>query len=123
MYLNRVYGRKTTPDTLTSLSNAISLLSLVAWQRYLLKKLAEDYEDIPADQVLTKVQLEVLEKQSQKKIRYLKEALICIAVLGGFTPSKKQPLPGEMTIWKGYKMLSLIGQGYKLAKPKKYGTG
>ena len=110
-------------DTFTSLSNAISLLSIVAWQLYLLKKLAEDYEDIPADQVLTKVQLEVLEKQSQKKIRYLKEALIRIAVLGGFTPSKKQPLPGEMTIWKGYKMLSLIVQGYKLAKPKKYGTG
>lgn len=109
-------------DTFTSLSNAIGLLSIVAWQLYLLKKLVEEQEYIPAEEVLTEVQLEVLEEQSQKKILYLKEALLIIALLGGFTPSKKQPLPGEMTLWKGYKILNVMIQGYKLANPKRYGT-
>jgi hypothetical protein len=109
-------------DTFTSLSNAIGLLSIVAWQIYLLKKLAEEQEDIEPTEVLTTLQIEVLEKQAKKKIINLKQALLLIASLGGFVPSKKQPLAGEMTIWRGYKTLNLICQGYKLANPERYGT-
>ncbi|WP_291728039.1 hypothetical protein [Bernardetia sp.] len=52
----------------------------------------------------------------------MKTNYLIIALLGGFTPSKKQPLPGEMTLWKGYKIVNVMIQGYKLANPKKYGT-
>jgi hypothetical protein len=58
----------------------------------------------------------------QKQISIL-EAIVLIGGLGGFVSSKKQPLPGEKTLWKGwFRFLSML-EGFRLALQKSYETG
>lgn len=87
-------------DNFKRLSNAIRLLSIVAWQLLCLKQLAAQAANLPAEEVFEPLQLEVLKKQKGVNQLTVSQALIIIATLAGFTPSKKQPLPGEKTIWK-----------------------
>lgn len=110
-------------DCFSRLANAIALVSIVAWQLLCLKQLAAQDPDVAAEEVLEPLQVEVLQKQKGVKSLTLKQALIAIAALAGFVPSKKQPLPGEKTIWKGWFIFDKICQGYKLAFQKNYGTG
>ena len=44
-----------------------------------------------------------------------------VGKLGGFMPSKKQPLPGEKMLWQGITELIAIKKGFLAAK-QKYGT-
>lgn len=110
-------------DNLIRLSNAIKLVSIVAWQLLCFKQLAAQVPDQPAEEVFEPLQLEVLKKQKGVNQLTLRQALIVIATLAGFTPSKKQPLPGEKTIWKGWNMFNNICQGYQLAFQERYETG
>lgn len=110
-------------DTFRRLANAIALLSVVAWQLLCLKHLAAQDPELEAGQALEPLQVEVLERQTGKKKLSLRQALIAIAALAGFAPSKKQPLPGEKTIWRGWAIFSAQCQGYQLAFQKRYGTG
>ena len=110
-------------DTFTRLAHAIALLSIVAWQLLWLKQLAIQSPDVGAQQMFDPLQVEVLEKHSGKKQLSLRQALIIIAALAGFTPTKRQPLPGEKTIWRGWSIFSNLCNGYKLAFQKNYETG
>ena len=110
-------------DDFQRLSNAIKLVSIVAWQLLCLKHLAAQIPDLPAEQVFEDVQLEVLKKQKGVKSLTTRQALIIIAALAGFTPSKKQPLPGEKTIWRGWTIFNAFCQGYQFAFQKNYETG
>lgn len=110
-------------DNFIRLSHAIALLSIVAWQLLWLKQLAAQSPDIAAQQMFDPLQIEVLEKHSGKKQLTLRQSLILIAALAGFTPAKRQPLPGEKTMWRGWAIFSNICNGYKLAFPKNYETG
>lgn len=110
-------------DTFQRLSQAIALLSIVAWQLLWLKHLAQQSPELEADQVFEPLQVQVLEQKAKKKKLTVKQALIIIAAMAGFTPSKKQPLPGEKTIWRGWNIFSSICQGYNLALQKNYETG
>ena len=110
-------------DSFRRLSKAIALLSIVAWQLLWLKKLAEQAPEMKAAHIFVPLQLQVLEQQIGKKTLTVKVALVAIAALAGFTPSKKQPLPGEKTIWRGWHIFSSMCRGYKLALQKRYGTG
>lgn len=110
-------------DTFRRLSNAIALTAIVAWQLLFLKHLASQDPEVAAEQVLEPHQVEVLQKQKGQKNMTVKQAFIAIAALAGFTPSKKQPLPGEKTIWKGWFIFDKLCEGYKLALQKNYETG
>jgi hypothetical protein len=110
-------------DCYQRLSNAIALVSIVAWQLLCLKYLAAENPEAAAEEVLEPLQVEVLQRQQGVKGLTLKQALIAIAALAGFVPSKKQPLPGEKTIWKGWFIFDKLCEGYKLALQKSYGTG
>jgi len=105
------------------LSNAIQLLSVVAWQLLCLKHLAAQQPLLPLEQVFEPLQIQVLEAHTKTKNLSLKQALIAIAALAGFVASKKQPLPGEKTIWKGWAIFSSLCNGYQLAFQNTYGTG
>jgi hypothetical protein len=110
-------------DTFQRLFHAIAMLSIVAWQLLWLKQMAANNPDTPVDQVFEPLQVQVLEQQTRKKKLDIRQAIMAIAALAGFSPSKKQPLPGEKTIWMGYNIFSSMCQGYKLAQQKNYGTG
>jgi hypothetical protein len=110
-------------DSFRRLFNAIALLSIVAWQLLWLKHLAEHSPELEAEQIFEPLQIQVLEQQTSKRTLTVKVALIAIAALAGFTPSKKQPYPGEKTIWRGWNVFSSMCRGYQLALQKSYGTG
>lgn len=110
-------------DTFQRLFHAIAMLSIVAWQLLWLKQLAAQNPQLEAEEVFEPLQLQVLEQQTKTKKLSVKQALLAIAALAGFTPSKKQPLPGEKTIWRGYNIFASMCQGYKLAFQIRYGTG
>lgn len=110
-------------DTFQRLFHAIAMLSIVAWQLLWLKQLAAQSPDMEAEQVFEPLQVQVLEKQTRKKNLSVQAALLAIAALAGFKPCKKQPWPGEKSIWRGWNIFSSMCQGYKLAKQITYGTG
>jgi hypothetical protein len=110
-------------DNFRRLSNAIELISIVSWQLFCLKHLAAQHPERAAQDVLEPIQVEVLKKQKSLKELTLRQALVAIAGLAGFTPSKKQPLPGEKTIWKGWCIFDKLCEGYKLASLENYGKG
>jgi hypothetical protein len=110
-------------DNFERLSNAIKLLGIVAWQLLCLKQLAAQASDLPAETVFEPLQLEVLQSQKGGKQLSLRQAFIVLAALAGFTPTKKQPLPGEKTIWQAWAIFNAFCQGYQLAFQKRYGTG
>lgn len=110
-------------DNFMRLSHAIELISIVSWQLLCLKHLAAQNLDLAAEDILEPLQVEVLKKQKGVKELTLRKALVAIAALAGFTPSKKQPLPGEKTIWRGWFILDKLCEGYKLAAQKNYETG
>lgn len=110
-------------DNFMRLSNAIELTSIVSWQLLCLKHLAAQNPDLAAEEALEPIQIEVLKKQKGVKELTLRQALVAIAALAGFAPSKKQPLPGEKTIWRGWFIFDKLCEGYKLAFQKNYETG
>ena len=110
-------------DAFRRLANAIALLSIVAWQLLWLKQLAAQSPEAEAEEVFENLQVQVLEQETNRKKLTVKVALVTIAALAGFTPSKKQPLPGEKTIWRGWNIFSSMCRGYKLATQKSCGTG
>ncbi len=110
-------------NTFQRLFQAIAMLSIVAWQLLWLKHLAEQSPEQEAEQVFEPLQVQVLQQQTKTKKLSVKVALMAIAALVGFTPSKKQPFPGEKTIWQGWNIFSSMCQGYQLAFQKTFGTG
>jgi hypothetical protein len=109
-------------DCFQRLTGAIALLCIVAWQLLCLKYLAAQNPEQEAALVFEPEQLEVLGQQTGKKKLTLGQSLIAIAALAGFTPSKKQPTPGEKTIWRGWAIFSAMCKGYQLALQKSYET-
>jgi len=110
-------------DSFRRLSGAIALLSVVAWQLLWLKHLARQSPQMAAAHIFEPEQLQVLGQQAGNKTLTVQAALVTIAALAGFTPSQKQPLPGEKTIWRGWGIFSSMCRGYKIALQKSYGTG
>ena len=110
-------------DNFERLSNAIKLLGIVAWQLLCLKQLAAQAPDLPAEEVFEPLQVEVLKKKKGTKQLSLRQAFMVMAALAGFSPTKKQPLPGEKTIWQAWAIFNAFCQGYQFAFQERYGTG
>jgi hypothetical protein len=110
-------------DTLLRLKNAIQMYSAVAWQLLWLKELAAEDPSPPVEEYFTAEQVTVLQAQASKPLNTVRQALVVLAGLAGFTPSKKQPLPGEKTTWQGWCIFLQLCRGYHLAFQKSYGTG
>jgi Transposase DNA-binding/Transposase DDE domain len=109
-------------DNFQRLKNALHLYSVVAWQLFWLKNLAQNHPQEPAETYFEPPQMELLRAHSQQKLYTVLEAVLVIAKLGGFVPSKKQALPGEKTLWRGWRTFQTLYQGWLLAK-QTYGTG
>jgi hypothetical protein len=108
-------------DLLLRLTNALQLYALVAWHVLWLQRLGKAHSEQPATDYIAPHTIEAAAAVSGKPILTVKDFLVVTAALGGFIPTKKQPLPGEKTLWLGLQQLHAICKGFLAAKLR-YGT-
>jgi len=108
-------------DLLLRLTNALQLYALVAWHLLWLQRLGKAHSEQAATDYIELQTIEAAATVSGKQIITVKDFLLVTAALGGFIPTKKQPLPGEKTLWLGIQQLHAICNGFRAAKLK-YGT-
>jgi hypothetical protein len=99
-----------------SMLTAVHLLGLV--------KRARIEPDAPANVVLSSDEEHVLiqhantmrNREASPSLR-LAEAVVLIAMLGGYKARACDGPPGWITLWRGYRRLSNLVEGYRLARP------
>ena len=94
---------------------ALALFIPVAHRLLLLRSLSRVSEDLPADIILTKTQIEILRLHPATTLKNdasLSETLRAIAKLGGHI--KNNGDPGWLTIWRGFRKLLMAEMGWNL---------
>ena len=107
-------------DNFTRLKNAIELYLIIGWYLLRLAYLGKTTPDQPAIDYFDPLDIKLVEQISSRKIKTVKQFIIALSSLAGFTPTKKQPLPGEKLLWQSMRTLIAIRKGFEMAKF--YGT-
>lgn len=110
-------------DNFNRLKNALQLYSIIAWYMMSLLSVAKSEPQTPIETIADPNEVEILKALSSKEVTTAKQAVLAIASLAGFAPSKKQPLPGEKIFAQGMQTFLSIKTGFLLAKHQFYGTG
>jgi hypothetical protein len=118
----RVQARQFESRATFEVSLGFSLLTSV--QLLALTKRARIDPEQPASSVLSPDEEEVLLRHADTHNRRpagtlrLKDAIVLIAKLGGYLGRKNDGPPGWLTLWRGYRRLYALVEGYKLAQPR-----
>ena len=102
-------------ETYAALRNAVVLHLPIAWQILLLRSISRVEPDAPAAQALTPTQLDVLRAMSRRPLRTnptVGEAMLAVAVLGGYLVTKAKGPPGWITLGRGMQRLLQFEQGW-----------
>lgn len=104
-------------ESLHALLNVLGLYMPVAWQMLRLRILARDAGALPAQKVLTDVQIQILQAHSRTRALIgleptTRTALLAVAALGGHL--KQNGEPGWQTIGRGFHDLLLLENGWLL---------
>jgi hypothetical protein len=102
-------------ESYEALRNAVSLHLPIAWQLLLLRSLGRVQPDAPADQVLTQTQLQVLRTLGRRPLPLsptVRDAMIAVAVLGGYLVTKAKNPPGWITLGRGMQHLLNLELGW-----------
>jgi len=105
-------------ETYPALCNAVALQLPIAWQVLLLRSLARVHPDAPAEQALTVTQLKVLRAFSRRPLDdkpTVRQAMLAIAILGGYLITKAKGDPGWITLGRGMRRLMDYEQGWVAA--------
>ncbi len=103
------------------LINYLTIMSIVAWRIFMVTLIARTNPDLPCNLYLNNEEWKVLymkvnrKKTWPKKIPKIKEVVIWIAKLGGFLGRKGDGDPGTITLWRGWKRLADLTEGWNLA--------
>ena len=96
-------------------------MSIIAYRIYFTTLIARTNPNLPCDVILTEGEWKVLysrihqTKDYPDKIPPVKDAVKWIAQLGGFLARKNDGQPGTITIWRGWKRLMDLYDGWVLA--------
>jgi len=99
----------------------VTVMSIIAWRIFMLTLLARTYPEAPCTTLLTDLEWQVLYRTMNKtsslpsKPPSLCEVTDWIARLGGFLARKHDGQPGTMALWRGWKRLTDLTQGWLLA--------
>jgi hypothetical protein len=99
----------------------VTVMSLIAWRVFLLKLIARTHPETPCTTLLTDTEWQVLYCPVNKTTTLpptppsLREVTYWIACLGGFLARTQDGPPGTMTLWRGWKRLTDLTQGWLLA--------
>ncbi len=99
----------------------VTVMSIIAWRLFLLTLIARTHPEAPCTTLLTDTEWKVLYCNIKRttslppKTPSLREAVIWIARLGGFLARKTDGQPGTIPLWRGWKRLTDLTQGWLLA--------
>jgi hypothetical protein len=101
-------------ESMKTLLTSLMLLIPVAWLMLHMRSLSRKPETIPAELILPEPFLTVLRGHTEKNILTAQEALYSLAALGGHI--KHNGPPGWLVLWRGYRELATMVQGYFVAQ-------
>lgn len=99
----------------------LTLMSIVAWRLFMITLVARTEPSRPCTQFLSEQEWTVLAIKSSRKGQIpgepprIAEALIWIAKLGGYLARKSDGPPGTLVLWRGWKRLMDLTEGWCLA--------
>jgi hypothetical protein len=101
-------------ETYHSLKNAIAVYLVIAWRMLLLRALARNEPDLPAEVALSPPEIHVLRMmQPDAKLparASVAQAFVAIAMMGGYI--KHAVPPGWLTLARGFEKLILLERGW-----------
>lgn len=107
--------------TAERLKKYLTLMSIVAWRIFTVTLMQRTSPDLPCDSVLSEDEWMVLylKTNGQKKLPMkppkISQALRWIAQLGGYLARNGDGFPGTIVMWRGWKRLTDLTQGWKIA--------
>ena len=103
------------------LTRYLTVMSIVAWRLFMITLIARTDPATPCTKLLADHEWRVLflkvnnKKKLPKKTPAIGEVVIWIARLGGFLARKGDGPPGTITLWRGWKRLADLTEGWNLA--------
>jgi hypothetical protein len=106
-------------DDVHTMAKALAFHAIAAWRLLDLAYWARENQEAPASMAFEAQELEALEKISEKKkgaIKTVKHAILALASIVGFAPSKKQPMPGVKVLAQALERFHFIRLGFDAGK-------
>lgn len=103
------------------LARYLMVMSIVAWRLFMITLIARATPETPCTQFLAEDEWQVLFRKTHKnkplpgKPPCAGDVVTWIARLGGFLARKGDGEPGTITLWRGWKRLADLAQGWNLA--------
>lgn len=100
----------------------LSVMSIVAWRIFMLTLMARTKPELPCTEFLSDTEWHVLFRTVNKHSTLpqcpppIHDVVIWIARLGGFLARKSDGMPGTLVLWRGWKRLSDLTQGWAIAQ-------
>ena len=110
--------RLATGDRLT---RYLTVMSVVAWRLFMITLLARTAPETPCTEFLSDPEWKVLfrsvnpDKPLPRHLPTTHDVVIWIARLGGFLARKGDGMPGTLTLWRGWKRLTDLTDGWRIA--------
>jgi len=103
------------------LKKYLTIMSIVAWRMFMITLIARANPDTPCTKFITEHEWKILfikvnrGKPLPKKTPTISEVVVWIARLGGFLGRKGDGMPGIISLWRGWKRLTDLTDGWNLA--------
>jgi hypothetical protein len=103
------------------LARYLTVMSIVAWRLFMITLIARTDPATPCSTLLADQEWKVLFLKANKKKTIPKKppsignVVIWIAKLGGYLARKNDGPPGTITLWRGWKRLADLSEGWTLA--------
>jgi len=110
--------RLATADRLT---RYLTVMSVVAWRLFMITLIARTAPETPCTEFLSDTEWKVLFRCVNKgkplphNAPAVRDVVIWIARLGGFLARKHDGMPGTLTLWRGWKRLADLTDGWRIA--------
>jgi hypothetical protein len=107
--------------TADRLIRCLAVMSIVAWRLFMITLIARTTPSLPCSEFLSEQEWRVLAVKSSRSgcppatPPTIADALIWIARLGGFLASRGDGSPGTLSLWRGWKRLMDLTEGWCLA--------
>jgi hypothetical protein len=108
-------------NTAERLIKYLTVMSIIAYRIYFTTLIARTNPALPCDILLSEDEWKVLYSRAYKTKKYpktpppIRDAIKWIAQLGGFLGRKNDGEPGVTTIWRGWRRLTDLSYGWRLA--------